>query len=348
MPTAVPTLKPLAASVGFTLDRVDALAFVAGLTCVCRIDQHQRNTQSDTLVGQELAQLEECPTVRTPSFNFGSWLLVCPFSDARQVFNRNAPTVRFGLLDKAMAYGVVDVGLEPSFSARQPLLKLPHPTASTSCASRGFPLKLRPLFSAFVTKLGQLLSTVGYSLRGVCNINASKVNPQTAIYFIRFGRFGLDLNLDMVGAIFTLHQRCGSGLLSLKQMPLVVADGKRDMFAPVHQSQTHYPLLFDQSKDSLIVLDACWGKALNESASQLGCLAVGGNPSKCLLGKICRKAEQGAGFVVKTGLHPQSVTVFSRDSLIDPRASICKYLECDTQLAPCGLHQFSRLVESRG
>lgn len=224
--------------------------------------------------------------------------------------------------------GAPPIGLETLLSTRQPLLKLPHPAASTSCAFRGFVLKLRSGPGITVSNLLQLLSTEFFSLRSVCNICTTKIHTQTVGRLFRFGWLRFDLNVDVIGAIFALHQRCRSWLLSLKQVPLVVANRHHDVLAASNKRDAHSPLLLDQDKNSCIVLDACGRKDFDKSAFQLGGLAVGANPTECLLGEVCRKAKQGTGFVVKAGLHTQSITALGWNLLIDPGASICERLEC--------------------
>jgi hypothetical protein len=151
LPTAIHqiyTLKLLA------LPLPNAVAAMAGLTCVSRIDQHQRHTRTHTFVGQELTQLVERPTIGASSFRLISWLLVRAFSNAGQIFYGNAPVVGFCLFDESMANGVIDSCLEAPFSARQPCLQLPNSSSTAASAFRGFVLQLCSLFGAFVSQLG--------------------------------------------------------------------------------------------------------------------------------------------------------------------------------------------------
>lgn len=341
MPTTTTTLKRLSTSVGLTLDWVDSLAPVARLTSVSRIDQHQRHTGTHTLVSQELAELVERPTVRASTFYLVSWLLIGAFPNACQVFDSNTEVARFGLPDKSATDGVVDVGLEASFSASQPLLKLSRPTTSTSCAFTSFVLKLRPLFGTLVSQLHQLLSTETLSIRCVCNICTAKVNTQTLINRVRRRRCGLDLNLDMVGAIFALRKRCRSWLLSLKQVSLVVANRKRNMFAAIQKRQANSPILFDQGKDPRIVINACGRETFNQSVFKFGSLAVSANPSNRSNRQVRRKSKQSPHGVVDKFLHCSRMGHPLWRFQICPSASVCKcFKRC---INPLGL--FSRGVE---
>jgi hypothetical protein len=338
MPTTiyqVHTLKLL------TLSLTNAVAAVAGLTCVGWIYQHQGNTRTHTFVSQELAQLVERPTVGTSAFCLASWLLVRAFSNACQLFDSNTPAIGFGLFDESVTNGVIDVGLEPSFPARQPLLKLPHPSASTSCAFRSFVLKLRSLFGALVSEICQLLSTELFSLGSVCNIRAAKIYSQTFSHFFQLRRCGLDLNIDVVGAIFALGKRGRSWFRFRKQVPLVVANRHRDLFASIQQDQPNNPFFGIEAKDLGIIINTCGCKTLNRSALHLGCLTVGTDTGNGTNRQIGRKAKECAAVIVNKRLHRCLIRQLLRRAGVNPSAGIRKCFECCVNLQ--GL--FSRWVK---
>jgi hypothetical protein len=85
----MPTLKRLARPVGLTLYWVDVQTFVAGLASVGRANCYQLYAKFDALVAQKQPELEKRPTVRASTLGLVSRLLVCPLSNARQIFNGN-------------------------------------------------------------------------------------------------------------------------------------------------------------------------------------------------------------------------------------------------------------------
>jgi hypothetical protein len=335
LPTTTPTLKRLSTSVGLPLDRVDALALMAGLTRVGRIDQHQRNTRTHTFVGQELTQLVERPTVGVSTFCLTSWLLIRALSNARQLFDSNAPAIGFCLFDKSVTNSVVDVGLESSFSARQPFLKLPHPTASTSRAFTGFVLKLRSLLGALVSQLGQLLSTEAFSLGSVCNICTAKVYPQTIGRFFRIGIrwLAFDLNLDVVGAIVSLYQRGRSWFLAFKQILLVLTNRQSNTFdSATQQRYIHCPIRLIHFEDLVVQGQACGLEGFDRLLILLGRFAIARNPGDGLASQVGRQAEQDTRRVVNFPMNFDSARDFWIDSGIHPIAGIGKCLKCRINL----------------
>ena len=78
---------------------------MAGLRGIGRINEHQRDTSGVGLIGHELPQLVEAPTVVVVAL----WLAnPCPLTDARQIFQGNLPLCCLRLLDKSFTDRMVD------------------------------------------------------------------------------------------------------------------------------------------------------------------------------------------------------------------------------------------------
>ncbi len=85
-------------------------AVMAGLKRVARIDQNQLYAKLHRLVGHELAQLVERPTVATPPLMAGQ--LICALPHSSQVLQCNCLMSHLGSLHQAIADAVIGMRLK--------------------------------------------------------------------------------------------------------------------------------------------------------------------------------------------------------------------------------------------
>ncbi len=85
MPTAttVRTLK------SFPTSQTQVHTSMAGLRAITWRNWNYLNSINQPFILLTCTKLIECPGIRASSFSFASGLLICPLSDARQIFNSN-------------------------------------------------------------------------------------------------------------------------------------------------------------------------------------------------------------------------------------------------------------------
>lgn len=131
MPTTMPTFKFLSTPIGFPLFGVNMQAIVACLTCILGRNCNQLNSKLQSFVSQENSQLVESPRISSTTFCFVPRFGIRTFSNSFKVFNRNPKPKFFRLIDNAIADGVIEPRLKPSFLARQPFQEFSGSAPST-------------------------------------------------------------------------------------------------------------------------------------------------------------------------------------------------------------------------
>ncbi len=153
------------------------------------IDRHALNTGGSRLVFDKTAELSERPTMEV----FGHKPLGTS-ADARQIFQDDALPVSFGVRDEALADAVVDVRDKSILPSRD----TPQHTLG---GAAGVGLETRPgsLKRSFlvVNKLRRVKSIV----RRDSNTLYAQINPQTALWFVWFGRVPVDRDVQVKFAI---------------------------------------------------------------------------------------------------------------------------------------------------
>jgi len=137
------TSKLLPTSVRFTFCWVNVQAVMAGLRGIARVNQNQLYAKLHRLVGQELSQLIERPTIATSTLCFRPWHRVSSFSDSSQILQSNSLVGQLGALHQTVADDVIYMTLKALLLARQPFQQFSTTTSRTACASRSFLLDIR-------------------------------------------------------------------------------------------------------------------------------------------------------------------------------------------------------------
>ncbi len=321
MPTTMPTLKALALSV------TDVVANMACLAGVGRVYKDQLDTRFLTLVGQKLAQLIKRPTIATPTLRFRSWHLVGALSDPSQVFQRNTLVGLLGLLHKSIADGVVAPSLKASFSSCQPFQQLATSPSRTACALGSFFLERRSKLSKMVSDFAYVMSTVGASVRGYCNICPAQINSDRVGRFLLWRRLTFHLYVDVVAAIFALTQCCAGWLAAFEESSLVVADQQVKPLPTTQQSQANSPVFLPKRKDPSIVVNTGRSKLLDRLSIFLSCLAVSSHTVNGPDSEVGRQAKSGPHISINQSLDSQIAGQFGVNSLVNPFTSICKSLQ---------------------
>jgi drug/metabolite transporter superfamily protein YnfA len=111
---------------------MDLQAVMARFRRVCWVYQYQFHSKLDALIGQQLPQLVEAPTVTSTSLYLSSRQFICAFADACKVFQGNYLVISFSLLYQLVANGVIGVALKASLLARQPFQQFSTTTTRTA------------------------------------------------------------------------------------------------------------------------------------------------------------------------------------------------------------------------
>src|SRR5690606_5615793 len=178
MVTTVAALKVL---VGWF---TNMFTYIAGLTRVPWINNHDRDTIKQSLVLQKQTKLSKRP----PS-KFGSKLFVSSFRrkpNISQVFDSNTFTTLFSSKDNSFCNSMVHNACVSSFLALKPFGQLPTVSFSRTfrsvCLCPNRTPNLLPMFTVSVKPISRMLNTI----RGYNDIRDSKIAPYKIIHAFRF------------------------------------------------------------------------------------------------------------------------------------------------------------------
>ncbi len=300
----------LTTSVRFTLNWVDVQALVASLRGVSWVNEYQIYAKLYRLICEKLAQLVERPTITSTSLCFRAWLLIGALRNACQIFQGNRLACSLSVLDESVANRVIHQCLKSSLTPTQPLQDLAASTPTRSCAFGSFLLQRSSDTGIFIPNLSYLFSTKLVSIGGNCNVCSAQINSQNLIRLFGFWWLRLQLNLQVVIAIFALYQYCRFWVSPSQQMPLIVTNVQREFFSSLHHGQSNRPVFFSKGESSTVVGCTGWGKSLNGSVLLLGCLAVSANPTNGVDGHLSRQPRIVPCFFVNQGLHSNLVCQF--------------------------------------
>lgn len=220
-------------------------ATMTGLRGIGRIDEDDRHTSGQRLVGDELPQLVEAPAMVpvTPRLAASSSL-----ADTFQVFQSNGSVCLSGLVDDAAADDVVDVcGVLP-FAARQPLQEF----VGGSCA---FALHGSPYFRVVVAESVHLRCFMNSAIALDSNPALAKIDTEDALSLDGIRRWFADLDVQEVTPILALDQRGRCRALPLESFALSLPDLAGQPLSGVEQGQGESPIAFTEGKDPGIVVD---------------------------------------------------------------------------------------------
>ncbi len=278
-------------------------AFVAGLTCIARINRNHFNARTNTFVGQELAQLIERPTIGTKPLSLASRHLVGTISNPRQVLDGEDSITRSCLLDDGFADYMIFMCLKTSLVPRQPLQNLTASAPCRSCAFRCFTLKRSSSSGISISDCGNVLTAPFFALASYGNICTSKVYTN---YLARFNRFWwcvFDLNMDVVATISMFAELGSSRLLTFELACLVLPHIHFDVVASIHQREADSPIFFPKSKDSSIVVSTGWLERFNWLALELGSFAISTNPHTSADCQVSAKPKVRAQLLINRSLN---------------------------------------------
>jgi hypothetical protein len=202
------TPERLTTTIRLALFGVDVQAVMTRFRSVCRIYQYQFYPKLNALIGQELPQLVEAPRVTSTSLYLGSRQFICTLHNARKVFECNNLVIGSSLLYQLIANGVIDVALKASLLARQPFLKLPTPTPTTSRAFRSFVLEFCSQITVMVANFRNIFPAIFVSNRCNNNVCPTQIATQNFVCSFYLWWLRLKLNIYVVRAILPLQQ-CG-------------------------------------------------------------------------------------------------------------------------------------------
>lgn len=317
----MPTIEPL------PRPQPNMVAAVAGLTGVGWRHSNQLNAFLNRLVGQELTELIERPTIRPSPFGLASRLLVRALSDARQILNGNGSVKLLGLSDDGGTDGMVQPLLKAPLPARQPLQDLAASPPTRPCALRGFLLKRCSYPGKSVSNLIQLFAVPTLTRAGLGNFAPTQINPEYLVGFDWLWRIVRQLNVDVVGAVPMLAQLGRGGLTPFEFAPLVIANLELDVLPTLQKRQANRPVLFPEGKNASVIISRRWPKGFDGLVLQLGSLAVssdsGTNPN-CLVGA---QSKPRPNVVVNLALKGGFAGDRGLDGLIDKVASVGERLE---------------------
>src|SRR5690606_7452537 len=178
MVTTVVALKVLVGS--FT----NMFTYIAGLTRVPRINNHDRDTIKQSLILQKQTKLSKRP----PS-KFGSKLFVSSFRpqpNISQILDSNTFTTLFSSKDNSFCNSMIHNACVSSFLALKPFRQLPTVSFSRTfrsvCLCPNRAPNLLPMFTVSVKPISRMLNTI----RGYYDIRDSKIATYKIIHAFSF------------------------------------------------------------------------------------------------------------------------------------------------------------------
>ena len=210
---------------------------------------------------------------------FGSY----PFTDVRQVFQRNSPTgvVRgfYDLLRDNMIY----IGGKASFLTRKPL-------QFTFCRTRLLPLQLGAQLAMPIANTFDCLALVEGSITGYGNVGNPQVNTKESFWF-SFWRFFNVARLEQVELAVVVDQIALAAQPG-KQLGLMLAANERHLLTARHSPDGDHTLGELVRNQPVIEGEGCQG--LERALAFLVKLVGVGNLSKDTHGHISADSEAGA------------------------------------------------------
>lgn len=326
MPSAMPTLEAFATPEGFTLYGVDMQAFVANLRRIGRADRDDFHPFHHCFIGQHLAQLVECPTIRQTPLRLLPWLLVSSLPDASQVLYRNCGADRLGAVDDTPANVVVHPGLESLFSARQP-------SQSTPSALCAFDLEISPNPGEPISYVFDLLPTPGIALAGYSDVGPAQIDPNHLFGAGRLGWsvFHLDVDVKLTIPVLAELRRCR--LLPSELTSLIVANLDGHLLSTINSREADSPSLLLEAENPLIVVSRSRLESLNLSLFGFSSFAVSANPRASPDSQVCSQAKSLSKVSVDHRLDSGFARDFCGYLLVGVVASIAKCLKRRAQFS---------------
>jgi DNA-binding HxlR family transcriptional regulator len=348
MPVTMPTAEPLTIPVRRPFDGVNVQTLVAGLAGVGRIDPHNLYSSAQSFVVNKQSQLVERPTIRPSTLSFFAGLLIRAFTDARQVFQRNAGLFELGGLNKTFRDVVIQPGLKSTLKTRQPLQQFTHSTACTACALTGFVLELRSQAGIVVTHFVDALSFPGLSIGSMSNVSASQIYAQNILACLRLWRLGLQTNLEIIGTILSLNQRGRFGVRAFERPDLVVANCQFKPLTTLNRGQRNRPVFLPKREDSSVVGDKANLERFHWTVLLFGNFTRACNPPANLLSQITRQTKTSANLVIAKRLQLYRIGYLLWRVLVDPVQRLPKSVKRRIQFLGLRLINLELAGDSQG
>ena len=215
------------------------------------------------LVDQELAQLEERPTIAQSPLFFTAGELVGTLSNSGQIFQSNSLFARFSPSYQSVADGVIYQFLKAFFLARQPFQQFSTSASSTSGASRSLLLEIRSELGVMISNFGNFFTAKFISFGCHNNVSSAQITTQNFRDFLWFWWCRFKLYVQIVITIFTFTQSCCFRFLPFQQSNLVVPDSQRESLSTIDSCQTYSPILLFSREGTSIVGRASRSKTPN-------------------------------------------------------------------------------------
>jgi hypothetical protein len=207
---------------------MDMQTLVASLGCIAGLEGNHFNASTNALIGQELAQLVESPTIRPSALSFASGHLIGALSNPCQVLNSDNFITR-PCANNGFADDMILMRLIASLAPRQPFQQISTSSSSAARAFRSCSGSKRACFclkrcsdsSLSISYSSSFLTAPFLSLTGYCNIGSAKVNANHPFRFNRLWWRIFDLNIDVVITVSMLTQLGRRGLFPLELTCLV-------------------------------------------------------------------------------------------------------------------------------
>ncbi len=225
-------------------------AAVAGLRCVCWINQHDRHASVLRFISDVLSELVERPTVVLGALGLAD---PRPLPDAGQIFESNLPVTGRCRLDELLADSVVNRAHMPSLPARQAF-------QGASGALRPFGLKRAADFTVVAAELLDRSPFIDGRIGIDRDTMPAQIDTQRACAGLWTRGHAVKLDMQEERSIAALDQ-CRAGRRAACQSAfLVVAKDRLQALPTVKQGQTEGPIPFPEAEDALIVVNRCGRK----------------------------------------------------------------------------------------
>ena len=333
----------------FPVSDTELTTYMAGFGCIGRINQDQGDTSLLSLVCQEFSELIESPPIDSSSLSLPGFL-VDIISDTRKVFQSYLCRYLLRPCYNCFTDFMVNLSLIAALLSRKSLLEFPTSSPRTPCTFGSFLLENSAhgliMFLDFLDSLAAKHLTFGsYS-----DIRNTKIHSKNLVGLDLRRSNALGLDIDVILRSF-FAERSTCRFEASEPVSLVVSENKLDSLPGSEEGKADRFIPLPEGKDPSVIVNAGGLEVLDRGTGLTGSLTIASNPIDSSDGEVSRQTELGPDIPVNNVVQFNAISNDSRNSLIDPIASIGKRLQSiiylgylvwsRCHLATCGQDKFS-------